>query len=73
MANSCIVIINAAYNNGHGKSSIAAKDVHPLESPQRKLGELSMVLALLQIAPSRCSTPFDTCKTALIYSNVKGK
>ena len=53
MANSCIVIINAAYNNGHGESSIAAKDVHPLESPQRKLGELSMVLALLQITPSR--------------------
>ena len=51
MANSGI-IINAAYSDGHDESSIAAKDVHPLESPQCKLGELSMVLALLQIAPS---------------------
>ena len=57
MANSSIVVINAAYNTatvnllvdqGHGSqlvtnSSIAAKDVHPWESPQHKLGEISVI------------------------------
>ena len=54
-----LLFINAAYNNDHGSqlvmiSSIAAKDVHPWESPQRKLGEisvLSVALTLLQIDP----------------------
>ena len=53
--------VNLSVDQGHSSqlatiSSIAAKDVHPLESPQRKKGEiseLSMVLASLQIAPSR--------------------
>ena len=71
MANSGILVINAAYNSatanlsvnqGHGSqlatiSSIKVKDVHPGESPQRKLiGEvpvLSVALTLLQIYPSR--------------------
>ena len=34
---------------------------------------LSVGLTLLQIAFfSSCSAAFDTCKTALIYSNAKG-
>ena len=51
MANSGILVINAVYNmatanlsvdQGHGSqlamiSSIAVKDVHPWDSPQRKL------------------------------------
>ena len=52
---------NLSVDQGHGSqlaaiSSIVAKDVHPWESPQRKLGEisvLSVALASLQINPSR--------------------
>ena len=50
MANSCTVVSNDAHNNGHGSqlamfSSSAAKDVHPWESPQRKLhvGEICII------------------------------
>ena len=53
--------VNLLVDQGHGSqlamiSSIAAKDVHPWESPQRKLGEisvLSVVLTSLQIDSSQ--------------------
>ena len=76
--------VNLSVNQGHGSqlatfSFITAKDVHPWESRQRKLGEssvLSIALTSLQINLSRffssISTAFDTCKTILIYSSVKG-
>ena len=68
MANSGIVVIklhtttgtaNLSVNQGHGSqlatfTSIVAKDVHPWESPQRNLGEisvLSVVLTALLIDP----------------------
>ena len=53
--------VNLLVDQGHGSqlamiSSIAAKDAHPWESPQRKLGEisvLSVALTLLQIDSSQ--------------------
>ena len=58
---STMATMNLSVNQGHG-------------SPQHKLGGISVLsvgLTLLQIAFS-CSAAFDTCKTALIYSNAKG-
>ena len=51
---------NLLVDQGHGSqlatiSLIAVKDVHPWESPQRKLGEISVLfvaLTSLQIDPS---------------------
>ena len=93
MANSGILVINAAYDNDHTESVgqpgpqftagmtslIAVKDIHPWKSPQRKLGEisvLSVALTSFQINPS-CFFSVAvqlllTCKTTLIYSNMKG-
>ena len=83
MANTGIVVINTVYNNGHSESVgrpgprltqlatiswIAVKDVHPWESPQRKLD--FCVICGVEIVTNYFqffSTAFDLCKTTLIY------
>ena len=74
--------VNVSVHQGHSSqlatiSSIAAKDLHPWESQQHKLEEISeLPVALTSLHTSRffssCSTAFDTCKTALIYLNTYG-
>ena len=80
-----MTMANLLVNQGHGSqvatiSSIAAKDVHPWESPQCKLQERLLCYpwcwhrykSIHLTFFSSCSTAFDTCKTALIYLNTKG-
>ena len=64
-------MVNLSVDQGHSSqlatiSLIAAMNVHPWESPQRKLGEISVLsgaLTSLQIAFfSSCLTAFETCK-----------
>ena len=65
---------NLLVDQGHDSqlTTIAAKDVHPWESPECKIFVALTLLQTIHLAFfSSCLAAFDMCKNTLIYSNAK--
>ena len=58
-----VLLLSTLYKNGYSKSVLGSRSLFWLQSDKFYYWSISLFLS--------CSTVFDTCKTALIYSNGK--